>query len=124
MSSEVKGKSGARGNGVDDGQAAVGELVELTQLAPPPPSGASVLGGKLSLLDSVPVALSVVAGTAHSTVGELMALQEAAILKLDRQADYPVDVVLNGSVVARGQLVVVDDHFGVRITEIAPAVQA
>ena len=104
------------------GQARMGELVELAELAPPAPAGATLLGGNLGLLDSVPVGLSVVVGMANSTVGELMALQEASVLKLDRKADYPVDVMLNGSVVARGQLVVVDEHFGVRITEIAQAV--
>jgi flagellar motor switch protein FliN/FliY len=53
-----------------------------------------------------------------------MGLQESSLLKIDRKADYPVDVMLNGSVVARGQLVVVDDNFGVRITEVAQAVPA
>ena len=106
-----------------NGQPAVSELVELAPLAPPAPTGAPLLGGNLGLLDSVPVGLSVMVGMANSTVGELMSLQESSVLKLDRKADYPVDVMLNGNVVARGQLVVVDEHFGVRITEIAQAVQ-
>lgn len=105
------------------GQDMVSELVELAPLAPAAPAGAALLGGNLRLLDSVAVGLSVVVGAAHSTVGELLTLQEAAVLKLDRKADYPVDVMLNGAVVARGQLVVVDEHFGVRITEIAQAAQ-
>lgn len=99
------------------------ELVSLSELSPPAPSGPALLGGKLALLDSVQVNLSVVVGTARSTVGELLGLQESSLLKIDRKADYPVDVMLNGSVVARGQLVVVDDNFGVRITEVAQAVQ-
>jgi len=41
------------------------------------------------------------------------------VLKVDRMVDAPVDVVINGNVVARGQLVVVDDNFGVCVTEIA-----
>jgi flagellar motor switch protein FliN/FliY len=101
--------------------AAVTELVELVELTPPPAAAAALLGGNLRLLDSVPVTLNVVVGEARTTVGELMALQTASLLKIDRKADYPVDVMLNGSVVARGQLVVVDDNFGVRITEIAQA---
>jgi flagellar motor switch protein FliN/FliY len=105
------------------GAATVTELVELAELAPPAPNGGTLLGGNLRLLDSVPVNLSVVVGEARSTIGELMSLQQSSLLKIDRQADYPVDVVLNGSVVARGQLVVVDDNFGVRITEIAQAAQ-
>ncbi|MRW94180.1 flagellar motor switch protein FliN [Duganella sp. FT80W] len=100
------------------------ELVDLTELLPQQPSGAALLGGNLRLLDSVQVKLQVMVGEAHTTVGELMSLQAASVLKIDRQADYPIDVVLNGSTIARGQLVVVDDHFGVRITEIAAAAQA
>jgi flagellar motor switch protein FliN/FliY len=100
------------------------ELVSLAELTPAAPAGAPLLGGKLGLLDSVQVNLSVVVGSARSTVGELMGLQESSLLKIDRKADYPVDVMLNGSVVARGQLVVVDDNFGVRITEVAQAVPA
>jgi len=103
------------------GGAAVTELVELAELAPVA-TGASLLGGNMRLLDGVQVQLSVMVGEARTTVGELMALKESSVLKIDRKADYPVDVVLNGSVVARGQLVVVDDNFGVRITEIAQAV--
>jgi len=103
---------------------AVTELVELAELAPPAPSGAALLDGKFGLLDGVQVSLQVMVGAARTTVGELMSLTPASLLKIDRKADYPVDVMLNGSVVARGQLVVVEDNFGVRITEIAQAVQA
>lgn len=104
------------------GKTVVTELVELAELAPPAPSGATLLGGNLRLLDGVQVTLNVMVGEARTTVGELMALKESSVLKIERPADYPVDVVLNGAVVARGQLVVVDDNFGVRITEIAQAV--
>lgn len=96
------------------------QIVALAELAPQIPFGPAVLGGNMHLLDSVKVSLSVMLGQAHTSVGELMDLKELSVLKIDRPADYPVDVMLNGSVVARGQLVVVDDNFGVRITEIAP----
>lgn len=111
-------------NNANDSTTRAPELVSLSELTPPAPAGAALLAGKLGLLDSVPVNLSVVVGTARSTVGELMGLQESSVLTIDRKADYPVDVMLNGSVVARGQLVVVDDNFGVRITEVAQAGQA
>lgn len=97
--------------------------LELGEFAPRTPAGAPLLNMKSGLLDGVKVSLSVVVGQAQSTVGELMALQELAILKIDRALDCPVDVVVNGNVIARGQLVAVDDQFGVRITEIAQGVQ-
>ncbi|WP_177307723.1 flagellar motor switch protein FliN [Pseudoduganella namucuonensis] len=100
------------------------QLIELAEIQPQPPAGPAVLAGNLSLLDSVPVSVSVVVGEARTTVGDLMALRELSVLKIDRSVDCPVDVVVNGNVVARGQLVVVDDNFGVRISEIAPAAKA
>lgn len=83
------------------------------------PAGLPVLGNNPALLDSVKVRLSVVVGQAETTLGELMGLKEAAILKIDRHVDQPIDVIVNGEVVARGQLVAVDDNFGIRITEVA-----
>lgn len=100
------------------------QVVQLSEFDAPVPAGPAIFGGNLGLLDSVKVSLSVMVGEAQTTVGELMGLRESSILKTDRKADYPVDIVVNGNVVARGQLVVVDDYFGVRITELAKAVAA
>lgn len=94
------------------------QLIALPELPEVNPTGPALLGNT-KLLDSVKVALSVTVGQAETTLGELMSLKEASILKLDRPVDCPVDLLVNGNVVARGQLVVVDEHFGVRITEIA-----
>lgn len=93
--------------------------VGLPELAPRQPVGPALMGAHAGLLDSVTVSLSVLVGEARITLGELMSLKEAAVLKINRLVDAPVDVVINGNVVARGQLVVVDDNFGVRVTEIA-----
>ena len=95
------------------------QVIELSEIQPLSPTGANILSGNLDLLNGLKVTLSVVVGEVATTLGELMSLQESSILKIDRQVDYPVDVMVNGSVVARGQLVVVDDNFGVRVTEIA-----
>lgn len=95
------------------------QIIELSELAPQAPTGAAVMGGNIGLLHGVKVRLAVVVGEAHTTLGELMGLQEQSVLKIDRPVDCPVDVMVDGNVVARGQLVVVDDHFGVRVTELA-----
>jgi flagellar motor switch protein FliN/FliY len=52
------------------------------------------------------------------TVGQLLAAREGQVLALDRSVDAPVDLLLEGKVVARGQLVAIDGSFGVRITEL------
>lgn len=98
------------------------QLIELPALESRPTAGPALLGKSAALLDGVTVRLSVMLGEAETTLGELMALKEAAVLKVDRAVDAPVDVLVNGKVVARGTLVAVDDNFGVRITEIAKLV--
>lgn len=96
-------------------------IIELTDLPQQPAGGPALLDGNLRLLDKVPVTLSVALGQVETTVGELLALQEASVLRIERRVDTPVDLILNGQVVARGQLVAVDDNFGIRITDVAPA---
>lgn len=91
--------------------------VELSELHPHP-TGAPVLPQRLSLFSGVKASVSVLAGQAHATVGELLALKEGAVLALDRQIDAPFDVVLDGHVLARGQLVAVGEQFGIRISEV------
>lgn len=69
-------------------------------------------------LYQVKATLQVCVGEAVVTVGELMSAKEHQVLKLDRTLENPVDLLLNGQVVARGQMVAVDGHFAVRITEL------
>ena len=69
-------------------------------------------------LHQIKTQLQVCIGDIHLTVGELMAAREHQVLVLDRQLTQPVDVMLEGRVVARGELVAVDDQFAVRITEL------
>lgn len=99
------------------------QFVELPELAPAAATGAPLLAAGGGLLDGVKVSLSVVVGQTHTTLGELLGLKQSALLKIDRAVDTPVDVMVDGKVVARGQLVVVDDNFGVRITDVAPALR-
>lgn len=105
----------------DKAPAGATESIELPELAPRHTSGPAVLRPNPALLDSINVSLSVVVGQARATLGQLMALKEADLLTIDRKVDTPVDIVVNGNVVARGQLVVIDDAFGVRVTEVAVA---
>ena len=95
------------------------QALDYPELGAGAPSGQPVLGQNAALLDSVKVRLSVVVGQAETTLGDLMGLKPAAVLKIDRHVEQPVDLLINGEVVARGHLVAVDDNFGVRITEVA-----
>jgi flagellar motor switch protein FliN/FliY len=69
-------------------------------------------------LHSVRARLQVCVGETELTVGELLAAREHQVLVLDRAVDQPVDLMLEGKVVARGQLVAVDGSFALRITEL------
>lgn len=69
-------------------------------------------------LHAVKVQLQVCVGQAAMTVGQLLGAREHEVLALNRDMEQPVDLLLEGRVVARGQLVAVDGRFGVRITEL------
>jgi flagellar motor switch protein FliN len=69
-------------------------------------------------LHQVKATLQVYLGSATLTVGELMSAAKNQLLVLDRTVGEPVDLLLEGQVVARGQLVALDDRFAVRITEL------
>ena len=94
------------------------ELLALEELADPTASAPSVVGDRTNPLLHVKAQLQVCVGEAILTVGELLAAKQGHVIALDRRIDQVVDVLLEGRVVARGQLVAVDDVFGVRITEL------
>ena len=91
--------------------------VEFPELADSA-SGRALLPPGLSMLKHVEVTLEVRVGETTLTVAELFALRAGALLKLNRLIDEPVDILLNGEIVAAGQLAVMDDHLGVRISEV------
>ena len=78
------------------------------------------LGERLDLVEHVQVKLVVTLGEAEMSISKLFSLAANDVVTLDRDADAPVDIRLNGKVVARGALVAVGDKFGVRVTEIQP----
>ena len=72
----------------------------------------------IGLLSDVQVELAVELGRVKLPLRDLLALGPGAVLELDRPADAPVDVLVNGCLVARGEVVVIDGDFGVRITAV------
>jgi flagellar motor switch protein FliN/FliY len=80
-----------------------------------PGSGAEV---DLSRLSDIPMELSVEIGRTHMTVGETLDLRVGSVVTLERLAGEAADLLVNGSAVARGEVVVIDEQYGLRITEI------
>lgn len=72
----------------------------------------------LKLLMGVPLNVSVEIGSTTKKVKEILEFAQGTIIELERQAGAPVDVIVNGNLIAKGDVVVIDDNFAVRITEI------
>lgn len=71
------------------------------------------------LLQDVDVRLSVEVGGTNLKLRELLALGESSVIELDRYANELLDVMVNGTLIGRGEVVTVGDRFGIRITELA-----
>jgi flagellar motor switch protein FliN/FliY len=72
----------------------------------------------LKLLMDVPLDVTVEIGSTTKKVKEILEFSQGTIIELERQAGAPVDIIVNGNLVAKGDVVVIDDNFAVRITEI------
>ncbi|MDX6716291.1 MAG: flagellar motor switch protein FliN [Baekduia sp.] len=96
--------------------------VEFTPLPDGPGAGSGqVPDADLTRLTDVTVELTVEVGRTHMSLGETMSLGQGSVVTLDRLADKPVDLLVNGRPIARGEVVVIDEQFGLRITEVMGA---
>jgi flagellar motor switch protein FliN len=94
------------------------EEIEYEQLDASAPL--SPLDGEVDLrrISGIPMELSVEIGRTQMTVGETLCLRAGSIVTLDRFAGEPVDLLVNGTPIATGEVVVVDDKFGLRIAQV------
>ena len=97
---------------------AMAQAVDFPEGADAQAEQAALAIRNLNPIHSVKATLSVRVGEVELTVGDLINAKSAQVFALDRRVDQPVDVLLEGSVVARGELVAVGDHFGIRVTEL------
>ena len=92
--------------------------VQLEELKTLPESMRNLLDANLEVVQDLKVRLTISVGGAQVSIGELFALKEGATLKLDKTTSEPIDIFLEDKLVARGELMVADDNFAIRITEI------
>jgi len=85
------------------------------------PHIAGDLNAELERLHDVPVELTVEIGRTHMTIGETLSLGPGSIVSLERLAGEPVDLLVNGKRIAYGEVVVIDEEFGLRITDLVEA---
>ena len=72
------------------------------------------------MLADVEMGVTAELGRCRMTVRELLSITPGAVIDLDRAAGAPVDVLVNGTLIARGEVVVIDEEFGIRISELIP----
>jgi flagellar motor switch protein FliN/FliY len=95
-------------------------LTEATPLEELGPSGPGAAGSDLSLVLDVPVELAVEIGRTTMTIRQTMALAPGSVIALNKMAGEPVDLLVNGKRIARGEVVAIDEEFGLRVTEVVP----
>ena len=72
----------------------------------------------LELLNDLSVRVAVEVGTVRMPIGEILKLGTGSLVRLDRGAAEPVDLLVNGKLLARGEIIALDDFYGLRITEL------
>ena len=77
-----------------------------------------VTAEKLRVLEDVEVQMTVEVGNTEIKIRDLLRLNEGAVIELDRLAGDPLDILVNGTMIAKGEIVMVGERFGVRFTEI------
>ena len=72
----------------------------------------------LRVLENIEVELTVVVGSAEMKIRDLLRLNEGSVIELDRLAGDPLDILANGTIIAKGEVVMVGERFGIRFSEI------
>ncbi len=88
----------------------------MAEQQPPKPEGSS--SRRLDMLLDVPLEVNVELGRTRMTIQDLLQLGPGSVIELDKVAGEPLDILVNDRLIARGEAVVVNDKFGIRITDI------
>jgi flagellar motor switch protein FliN/FliY len=102
----------------DESKYAPEELPDGAQLAATPPADVN-----LDLVLDVAVGVSLRVGSTDISIRDLVSLVEGSVIALDQDAGEPMDVLVNGTLIAHGEIVVVDEQYGVRLTDVVSPVE-
>ena len=105
------------------GEAEAVETAEETPAAEPAAGEPAREGERagfenLRVLENIEVELTVVVGSAEMKIRDLLRLNEGSVIELDRLAGDPLDILANGTIIAKGEVVMVGERFGIRFSEI------
>ncbi|GMM86058.1 flagellar motor switch protein FliN [Pseudoalteromonas sp. SS15] len=111
----------AEAEGADDGgDVSVAELDELQDSSQ---SLSAEEKRKLDTILDIPVTISMEVGRSKINIRNLLQLNQGSVVELDRVAGEPLDVLVNGTLIAHGEVVVVNDKFGIRLTDVISQVE-
>ncbi len=128
MSDDIDNKSGDE---MDDWEAALAEQAateggvhtpELDELADSSEQ-TTVETGKLDAILDIPVTISMEVGRSQISIRNLLQLNQGSVVELERIAGEPLDVLVNGTLIAHGEVVVVNDKFGIRLTDVISQIE-
>lgn len=99
-------------------QTAQNIAVQPVQFAPLQQSAAPIADTNIGLIMDVPLQVTVELGRTRKLIRDILELSPGSVVELDKLAGEPVDILVNGKLIAKGEVVVIDENFGVRITDI------
>jgi flagellar motor switch protein FliN/FliY len=105
--------------GANEMDVQVAELDELSEDKPITPEEKR----KLDTILDIPVTISMEVGRSHISIRNLLQLNQGSVVELDRVAGEPLDVLVNGTLIAHGEVVVVNDKFGIRLTDVISQIE-
>ena len=109
----------AQGGGGAAAPAAPHMAMEEFGSAPKPGNGPVALEGpNLDVILDIPVSISMEVGSTEISIRNLLQLNQGSVVELDRLAGEPLDVLVNGTLIAHGEVVVVNEKFGIRLTDV------
>jgi flagellar motor switch protein FliN/FliY len=111
----------AEAEGADQGGDV--EVAELDELQDSSQSLSAEEKRKLDTILDIPVTISMEVGRSKINIRNLLQLNQGSVVELDRVAGEPLDVLVNGTLIAHGEVVVVNDKFGIRLTDVISQVE-
>ena len=99
-------------------EAAETQADDQQSAAAPSAGGSKVSAENLRVLENIEVQMTVEVGNTEIRIRDLLRLNEGSVVELDRLAGDPLDILVNGTMIAKGEVVMVGERFGVRFTEI------
>ena len=103
-----------------------GDIVETAELAELHEENSPISGDerrKLETILDIPVTISMEVGRAKISIRNLLQLNQGSVVELERVAGEPLDVLVNGTLIAHGEVVVVNDKFGIRLTDVISQIE-